>query len=121
MLRYDEELRGSNNGQYGMQIPLTDFYSFNGWTLKWFTVPRQGLHDRWVTGRLAHGPFSLYIEEHRFKSDFGALDYGRETDIGVSWDVLPNATLRLWHAHYEPGVTAEIRKTWLTFTYNWPR
>jgi len=123
-LRYDHEVRGSNDGVYGLQIPLTDYYAFNGWTLHWFNVPRQGLRDRWLTARWSIGPVTLYAEEHRFRSDFGALDFGRETDASVTWEIRPNAVLRLQHARYDPGsgrpVDPEIRKTWLTLTYTWP-
>jgi hypothetical protein len=121
-LRYDHELRGSNDGVYGLQIPLTDFYSFNGWTLHWFTAPRQGLNDGWITGRCSAGAWTLYAEAHRFRSDFGDLDFGREADMGVTWAIRPNAVLRLQHARYDPGSgrpDAEIRKTWLTLTYNY--
>ena len=118
-LRVDRELKGSNHGEYGLQNPLTDFYGFNGWTLHFFNTPRQGLRDDWLTGRYAVGPFTLYAELHRFKSDYGKLDLGREKDVGVTWEILPNAVLRLQHARYDPGdsVTGNIRKTWLTLTY----
>jgi hypothetical protein len=123
-VRADYEVRGSNDGQYGLQIPLTDFYAFNGWTLHWFTVPRQGLKDGWVTGRWAIGRVTLYGEAHKFRSDFGALDFGREVDLGATLEILPNAILRLQHARYDPGsgrpADPEIRKTWLTLTYTYP-
>ena len=122
-VRADYEVRGSNDGLYGLQIPLTDFYAFNGWTLHFFTVPRQGLRDGWVTGRWAIGPVTLHAEAHRFKSDFGSLELGRELDAGVTYAVLPNALLRLQHARYDPGSgrpDPEIRKTWLTLSFTYP-
>ena len=122
-LRGDYEVRGSNDGAYGLQIPLTDFYAFNGWTLKWFSAPREGLRDGWLTARWAIGPVTLYGEAHRFDSDFGDLDFGRELDAGITWSILPNALLRLQHARYDSGSGRdypEIRKTWLTFTFTYP-
>jgi hypothetical protein len=120
-LRYDYEVKGSNNGVYGLQMPLTDFYGFNGWTLHWFNTPRLGLKDRWVTGRFAAGPFVFYGEEHRFRSDFRDLDYGRETDLGVTWLAHEKLTVRLQNARYRPGNATppqpRITKTWLTATY----
>ena len=67
------------------------------------------------------GPVTLLGEAHSFRSDFGDLDYGREADLGVSWEILPNAILRLQHARYDPGASpaASIRKTWLTFSYTY--
>jgi hypothetical protein len=119
-VRYDHEVRGSNNGQYGLQAPLTDFYAFNGWTLHWFTVPRQGLRDQWLTGRWVLGPVTLNAEQHRFHSDFGALDFGDETDARITWQMFPNTTLSLQYAHYKPGsgrpTDPEIHKNWLTLT-----
>jgi len=118
-LRFDHETKGSNAGQYGVQNPLTDFYAFNGWTLNFFNTPRQGLRDDWLTGRYAIGPVTLYAELHKFKSSYGSLDFGRENDVGITWEILPNAILRLQHARYDPGADTigNIRKTWLTFSY----
>ena len=125
-LRYDEELRGSNNGRYGLQMPLTDFYSFNGWTLHFFNVPFQGLHDRWVTLRagIPIEPLKLvfYGESHRFRSDFRDLDFGKETDVGLSWSLPGGVVVRAQHAAYDPGsgqVAPRIRKTWITLTYTY--
>lgn len=125
-LRYDEELKGSNNGLYGLQTPLTDFYAFNGWTLHFFNTPRAGLRDRWATGRLQLGAFVVYGEEHRFRSDYGDLDYGRETDLGLTWVAWENCIVRLQYARYRPGSRplsqpsqAAVTKTWLTLTYTY--
>lgn len=119
-IRADHETKGSNGGQYGLQTPLTDHYAFNGWTLHFFTTPRAGLRDRWLTARYAVGPVTLYAEAHRFKSDFGGLDYGREKDLGVTWEPHPNALLRVQHGRYDPGAgttAPRVRKTWITLTY----
>ena len=119
-VRADYETKGSNDGLYGLQTPLTDHYAFNGWSLHFFNTPRNGLRDRWLTGRYAMGPVTLYAEAHRFRSDFGGLDYGRENDLGVTWEPLENLVLRLQHARYDPGAgsdQARVRKTWLTLTY----
>ena len=119
-LRADHETKGSNDGLYGLQTPLTDHYAFNGWSLHFFNTPRNGLRDRWLTGRYAVGPVTLYAEAHRFKSDFGGLDYGRENDVGVTWQALESLVLRLQHARYDPGAGSNqphVRKTWLTLTY----
>jgi hypothetical protein len=121
-VRYDYEVKGSNGGRYGVQMPLTDFYAYNGWTLHFFATPPEGLRDEWVTVRCAY-PWPnvvLYGEGHRFRSDFGSLDFGRETDVGLSWSFREGASVRLQHARYSPGagqVAPTIHKTWLTLTY----
>ena len=119
-VRFDYEVKGSNDGLYGVQMPLTDFYAFNGWTLHFFNTPRAGLRDRWLTLRHAIADFVLHAEEHRFRADFGGLDFGSETDVGVSWSFGRGALLRLQHARYDPGsggIAPRVRKTWLTLTY----
>ena len=119
-LRADQETKGSNDGVYGLQTPLTDFYAFNGWTLHFFNTPRNGLRDRWITARHAIGPVTLYGEAHRFRSDYDRLDYGRENDVGVTWNIRPGLVARLQHARYDPGTGSgqpSIRKTWLTLHY----
>ena len=121
-VRFDQEVKGSNGGRYGLQMPLTDFYAFNGWTLHFFNTPRTGLRDRWLTLRCALGPATLYGETHRFRSDYGSIDLGRESDIGLTWLVNENLVARLQHARYDPGAGTPdptIRKTWLTVSYTY--
>jgi Alginate export len=121
--RYDYEVKGSNGGQYGVQMPLTDFYQYNGWTLSFFTTPRQGLHDQWLTLRWqVVEPLTFYGEAHKFRSDFGGLDFGRENDVGLTWSILQGLDLRLQYARYDPGSGTSndaIRKTWLTLSYSY--
>lgn len=118
--RYDFEVKGSNRGLYGLQTPLTDFYAFNGWSLHFFNTPRQGLRDGWLTLRYAVRALTLYGESHRFRSDYGSIDFGREQNLGVTYDFTGNCILRLQHARYDPGAGTpdpRVRKTWLTLTY----
>ena len=120
VLRLDYEVKGSNAGRYGVQMPLTDFYAFNGWTLHFFNTPRQGLRDGWITARHGMGALTLYAEAHRFRSDYASIDFGRETDAGVTYAWNESLTLRLQHARYDPGSGTpdpRVRKTWLTLTY----
>jgi hypothetical protein len=122
LLRYDLETKGSNHGVYGVQNPLTDFYGFNGWTLHFFNTPPQGLRDAWLTARYAIGPLTLYAESHRFRSDFNRLDFGRETNLGITWQAWPDGVVRLQHARYSPGSDGSggtVRKTWLTLDYTY--
>ena len=123
VVRYDDEVKGSNRGVYGLQTPFTDLYAFNGWALHFTTTPRQGLRDRWATVRWQTGPVTLYAEAHRFTSDTGGLDFGRETDVSASYPLRDNAILRLQHARYRPkdGPVAQNRvdKTWLMLTYTY--
>ena len=91
---------------------------------KWSkTLWVSSLRDGWVTGRWAVGKLIFFGEAHRFDSDFGSLDLGRELDVGATWEILPNAVLRLQHARYDSGSGRdypEIRKNWLTLSYTYP-
>ncbi len=119
-LRGDYEVKGSNRGVYGVQMPLTDFYAYNGWTLHFFNTPRTGLRDGWLTARYAIGAVTLYGEAHRFRSDYGDRSLGRELDLGVTYAFTASLQARLQHARYDPGAGTPdpgIRKTWLTLSY----
>jgi hypothetical protein len=118
-LRVDHETKGSNQGRYGVQMPLTDFYAFNGWSLRFFNTPSIGLRDLWATLRLVQASFTLYAEAHRFRSDFGGVDLGREVDVGLTYELRPDTIVRLQHADYRPGTEGpRIRKSWLTLTWS---
>ena len=121
-LRYDYEAKGSNAGLYGLQMPLTDFYAFNGWTLHFFNTPRTGLRDQWLTLRYAVSAFTFHAEAHRFRSDYGGIGLGREKDANLTYVVGENCVVRLQHARYDPGAGTpdpRIRKTWLTLTFTY--
>lgn len=62
------------------------------------------------------------VRHDRFRSDFGNVDLGREVDLGVTLEILPNLLARLQHARYDPGAggtEVSIRKTWLTASCSW--
>lgn len=120
-LRADYEVKGSNGGSYGLQAPLTDFYAWNGWTLHFFNTPREGLRDAWVTARAALLPAAtLYAEFHRFRADSGGGDLGRELDVGLTYELTPEAVLRLQHGRYDAAAAGgDVRKTWLTLTWTY--
>ena len=65
---------------------------------------------------------TLYGESHRFRSDYGGIDFGRENDVGLTWLVMEGLVARLQHARYDPGTGTpdpSIRKTWLTVSYTY--
>ena len=64
----------------------------------------------------------LYGEYHRFRSDYGGIDFGHELDIGLTYAWNENTALRFQHARYDPGAATtdpRIRKTWITFTWKY--
>jgi hypothetical protein len=119
-VRIDREVKGSNAGEYGLQTPLTDLYAFNGWALQFTTTPRQGLKDTWLTLRYEIAKMTLYGELHRYRSDFGDLDFGRESDLSATYTLRDDSTITLRHARFRPGGGLfggkDVDKTWLTLT-----
>ena len=120
--RLDHEVKGSNQGIYGFQTPLSDFYAFNGNALQFTSTPRQGLRDSWLTVRGHIEKLECFVEVHRFRSDFGGLALGREFDANLSYPVTHNLQVKLQHARFRAGdgalVKRDVDKTWLTLTYN---
>jgi Alginate export len=121
--RMDYEVKGSNNGAYGFQTPLTDFYAFNGTALQFTSTPMQGLRDAWLTMRGEVEKFDLFAEYHQYRSDVGGLKFGQELDLSASYPLLSNLVAKLQHATYRPGDNVlgklNVDKTWLAFTYNY--
>ena len=119
--RFDHEVKGSKQGIYGFQTPLTDFYAFNGTALQFTSTPRQGLRDSWLTVRGYIAKLECFIEAHRFRSDFGGLALGRELDASVTYPFTHNFQVKLQHARFRPGdgapVKQDVDKTWLALTY----
>jgi len=121
--RIDQEVKTSNGGQYGFQIPFEDSYAFNGWALQFTSTPKTGLRDRWLSLRAQPGRFVLVAEAHRFGATYNGLDYGNERDLRVAYAFTPSLTLKLQHARFRAGDPAadfyEVTKTWLSLTYDY--
>ncbi|MEO8133275.1 MAG: alginate export family protein [Betaproteobacteria bacterium] len=122
-LRLDHEVKGSNQGVYGLQTPLTDLYAFNGWALQFTTTPRQGLQDTWATVRceFLDDRIVFHTEYHRYRSNFGGLDFGHELNVSGEYRIRSNLAAQLKHARFRPGDGLfggkEVDKTWLTFNF----
>jgi Alginate export len=121
--RMDYEVKGSNNGVYGFQTPLTDRYAFNGTALQFTTTPKQGLRDAWLTMRGEVAKFDLFAEYHQFRADDGGSNFGREIDVSIAYPLRSNLIAKLQHANYRPGDgilgMRDVEKSWLTLTYNY--
>ncbi len=121
--RIDHEEKGSNQGVYGFQTPLGDFYAFNGWALQYTSTPPQGLRDTWLTFRGQRERLGGHIEVHRFRSDFGGLALGREFDALLTYAVTHGFIVKLQYARFRTGDGARVKndvdKTWLALTYNY--
>jgi Alginate export len=122
-LRVDQEKLGSNDGLYAFQTALGTNHLFQGWADQFLTTPRQGLRDIYVVGGASIRKIGLYTEWHRFRSDIGSIDFGRELDVGVTWPIVRTLTAKLEYADYQAGDAAsgktDLRKVWLTLVYQY--
>ena len=64
---------------------------------------------------------ALFLEAHRFRSDFGGLAFGREIDASVSYPLSNNMVVKLQQAQFAAGSGArannDVDKTWLAATH----
>jgi hypothetical protein len=121
--RLDREVKSSNGGRYGFQMPFEDTYAFNGWALQFTRTPAKGLRDTWASLRARPGRLQLVAELHRFDAAFGGLNYGNERDFRASYALTPSLSLKLQHARFRAGDPAadyyDVTKTWLSLTYDY--
>ncbi len=122
-VRIDREVKTSNGGRYGFQMPFEDSYAFNGWALQFTSTPKTGLRDAWLSVRAQPWRFVLVAEAHRFGSTYGGLDYGNERDVRLAYAVTNSLTLKLQHARFRSSDPAadfyDVTKTWLSLTYDY--
>jgi hypothetical protein len=102
-LRIDHERLGSRDGQYGFQTPIGNNHLWQGWADLFTTTPPEGLRDSWATLGASRPPVSWVVEHHRFRADFGGIDFGYETDAGVTWPVRKTLIARAEAAAYRRG------------------
>jgi hypothetical protein len=121
-LRADHENRGSNNGRYGFQTVLSDYYAYNGNSLVFLATPTNGLRDTWATLRWERGRWSMLHEYHWFRSDVGGKNYGRELDLNFTYKWTERWYARAQWAHYRPEArpAADVDKVWITLGYLLP-
>ncbi|MFN0039002.1 MAG: hypothetical protein ACKVP2_05795 [Burkholderiales bacterium] len=113
------ERLGSNSGIYGMQTPLGLLHPSQGWADKFNITPLKGVRDGWVTAGYKFGKWDFYTEVHRFGSDVGDIDYGREVDLRLDWNMRRNLQMRTELADFraadDPGnVLTNATRLWMT-------
>ncbi len=121
----DMEVLSSNDGLYGFQMPLGNNHLFQGWADQFVSTPAQGLRDIYLFLGGGVGKWHWHAEYHRFRSDQGGLDLGRELDLGILYEWSRHLTLRAELARYSQGdvLTGPVRprditKAWLTLIYD---
>ncbi|MCC7548281.1 MAG: alginate export family protein [Burkholderiales bacterium] len=127
-VRAEYELLSSNDGRYGFQTPLGTNHLFQGWADQFLTTPAQGMRDLYAVVGGKIGKLGIYAEMHKFESDHGSIDLGREFDIGLTLPLLKGLTGKLEYADYRAGDAVvgdtlahkvDVRKFWLTLIYQY--
>jgi hypothetical protein len=122
-LRVDQESMSSNDGRYAFQFPLATNHPFQGWADQFLTTPSQGIHDTYLTAGAKIEKAQMSAEYHKFKSDFGSVDFGNEFDFGVSYPLTPKLLGKIEYADYQAGdVTSgkvDLTRIWVTLIYNY--
>jgi hypothetical protein len=118
----DYEALGSNGGVYAMQTPLGLLHPSQGWADKFNRTPAEGVQDRWLSVGYAFGQYSFYGEAHRFRSDFGGIDYGDEIDLRFDWNLRKNLQLRNEFSRFEASgdprnSLTDATRIWVTLSW----
>jgi len=113
------ELLGSR-GQVGFQTPLATLHAFNGWADLFLAPPAAGLRDARLTATATlPGSLALVVTGHRFRSDRGRVDFGREFDLQVSRTFARNVTALAKFAAFRSDVPhlPDVRKIWVQLEF----
>ncbi len=118
----DYELLGSNEGVYGLQTPLGLLHPSQGWADKFNRTPAEGLRDRWLTAGYTFGRYALYAELHDFRSDYGGLEFGRELDLRLDWNLRKGLQLRTEFSRFEAADQTsnpytDASRLWVTLSW----
>ncbi len=114
------ETLGSDEGATSFTTPLATLHKFNGWADKFLNTPANGLRDFYGQASYAVADTGTEIDGtnitviyHKFKSDFGDIDYGSEIDVSVSKKIFKQFTILLKYANYNADTwSSDTSKFW---------
>ncbi len=120
--RLDYEVLASRDGVNAFQTPLANNHAYLGWSDLFVITPAQGVRDWWATFGGIVGPFALVVEHHQLRSDYAGIDFGYETNIGVTWSLRKGLLGKLQSADYRsgddpPNVKPDTTKVRLTLVW----
>ncbi|MFM9969487.1 MAG: alginate export family protein [Burkholderiales bacterium] len=123
LLRIDEEILDSNQGQYAVQFPLATNHLFQGWADQFLVTPRQGIRDVYFTGGAKIGKFQFLAEYHHFNSDVADINIGKEFDFSAAYPFTPNLLGKVeiadFRARDTPVGKTDLQRTWMTVVLNY--
>lgn len=108
----------SSDHGVGFRTPLATLHAFNGWADLFLTTPGSGLCDGYLRAstRLP-GALAVTVAEHDFRSDAGAVHFGREFNALVTRAFGPHFSGAAKYAAFAPESAGfpRVRKVWLQF------
>lgn len=126
--KFGYELRGSDNGEYVFQTPLSRGHGVNGWADIYnnlnntiFDGGLTGFEDSFIsiTGKI--GTVSLDAVYHQFDADFGSVDLGSELDLRATMPLSESLNAGFKYADFSAGdsrVPLDTDKLWFWLTYS---
>ncbi len=122
-IRADQEILGSNRGEYAFQFPLATNHLFQGWADQFLVTPRQGIQDVFYTAGTKIEKLQLLGEYHHFNSDVGNIEFGREFDVSAAYALTPQLVGKIEYADYRAGDPAsgktDLTRVWATLVFNY--
>ncbi|NOZ66627.1 MAG: alginate export family protein [Alphaproteobacteria bacterium] len=111
------ESLGSDNGTASFKTPLATLHKFNGWADQFLATPAAGLEDLYFTGVYKFGGqmkgLKAVATYHKFTSQFGNTDYGKEFDAVVSYAIDKNYSVAVKYADYNADTwKVDVKKLW---------
>jgi hypothetical protein len=117
----NHERLGSNQGQYGFQMPLS-YNTFQGWAYQFFSTPPQGIRDLNASLASTFGRLNLWLKYHQFKPDYGGGKYGDEWDFAFDFRINDSTSIRGVFGRFrkDPSfVRPDADRYYLTFKYDY--
>jgi hypothetical protein len=112
--------RLGGDGEYAFQTPLATLHAHNGWTDQFLSTPANGLLDTYAAAGTKLGQWTGLVKLHDFRSDRGAINYGREYGLMVKRPLGAGLSAEVKAALFDgDDGRADVQKIWLTLNGNW--
>ncbi|PKG57496.1 hypothetical protein CXF83_18535 [Shewanella sp. Choline-02u-19] len=117
------EVLGSDDGKAGFITPLATLHAFNGWTDKFLFGGKgnwnNGLVDAHVILTAKVAGLKLLAKYHKFDSDFGDIDMGKEWGVAATYPFAKHYSVGVKYASFSGAdegysFSNDTDKLWLT-------
>lgn len=124
-----EQLGADDNANGGagfaVQMPMGTKHKFNGWADQFTNTPNRGLRDFYAGASFKTDAVSVLpglnaaVTWHRFDSTVQNLDYGREWDASVGFNISRLAILAKYADYKARSFGADTKKFWLQAEFSY--